>query len=85
MFGSFRETVFATRPPTRTHKSCDPTVLVPSQEIAQDLLDTPVFCGGRKSVAVGLSVSLSYGSFRKLGVPCFGVLIIRILLFRVLH
>ena len=26
-----------------------------------------------------------YGSFRKLGVPYFGVLIIRILLFRVLH
>ena len=28
---------------------------------------------------------LAYGSFRKLGVPCFGVLIIRILLFRVLY
>ena len=29
--------------------------------------------------------SSTYGSFRKLGVPYFGVLIIRILLFRVLH
>ena len=28
---------------------------------------------------------MEYGSFRKLGVPCFGVLIIRILLFRVLY
>ena len=27
----------------------------------------------------------SYGTFRKLGVPCFGVLKIRILLFRVLY
>ena len=32
----------------------------------------------------GFAVGL-YGSFRKLGAPCFGVLIIRILLFRVLY
>ena len=31
------------------------------------------------------SVRASYGSFRQLGVPYLGVLIIRILLFRVLY
>ena len=32
-----------------------------------------------------MSLGAPYGSFRKLGVPYFGVLIIRILLFRVLY
>ena len=40
-----------------------------------------------RSLGAGLTVpsGSKFGSFRKLGVPYFGVLIIRILLFRVLY
>ena len=43
-------------------------------------------CQGRSvSLAPWLTVRADVGSFRKLGVPYFGVPIIRILLFRVLY
>ena len=41
--------------------------------------------GFQGSGFAGLHPVGAYGSFRKLGVPSFGVLIIRILLFRVLY
>ena len=43
-----------------------------------------VACGFRFKVP-GSWAHFRYGSFRKLGVPYFGILIIRILLFRVLY
>ena len=40
--------------------------------------------GKHKHAYTGVDKHTAYGSFRKLGVPYFGVLIIRILLFKVL-
>ena len=38
-----------------------------------------------QGISEGLGLVPSYGSFRKLGVPYFGVLVIKNLLFRVLY
>ena len=40
---------------------------------------------GSEGLSLTVVVAFGSGSFRKLGVPYFGVLIIRILLFRVLY